>query len=884
MVCHLAPSFAKCQRLTGGPRMDSYIYVPPSYPPSASRRLRICSLQVPAYFFHLPASLHPRATPPVIANTQLDEVSQSPLPVTLPAQRPRRAVVAPLHTKQQSSAVSFWRAQPSFPHHHLPVVPAPLRLQADQPPVCMSTLPCRSAVLGKRAIRRAEFGVYAAHCLCTAAGMCAWDSAVGGNEKCGRNGGNVVMGGGGGGRGEAVRERLNGRIEAPPNGADASSKRAERASIIGVPRAHQAASGVGGINRFLYSGGSELRGKWGDSGESGVAGNSSELGDRRTKSEEGVHGKQGARSAWGKLDLGRGRAGQWVGRPWLEIMSGDDGWCTGPRCGVRGPTKPQFPKQAIGNDFLIWKFLADVMTISAIFPQHFRQLQKWVIKIKISQFSRESDAYDRSSGANVGGTVMSPLRLRVTVCPAMRDEDRTGLPDMESDWREVLPNYVLSSSMTITLADPEASAVPGVFRFLFRVQPSASCFSNSSTAIKSRSLAHWPTVTVEWADCSLSWLQSFVTVPPDEQVVTDRNRHTLRSDCHMPACRVMPSDAVDQIAYLGLFRELTVARQILASTKPPPTREYEYSYSRVKCREYSQHSILVPLPRERREEGLGKTKVECTKNINNQTESKKQESARQMGWIRNPDDDNRCPREPGEDSEEGRELGGSGGPAMMDASQQRARRWRDSVQAGSGRPYGTRQDGRETHYVARYGACRMAVDSGLAGLTPSGSCRHELLPVDGDDAAQRDCVELAHDGGRVLPVAGLGKDRAVPISPQLLLTHDAELCYPVLTIRYLIFLQSSCASKYIPRVKNQPHARLVRMLSRTGNLNKGILASPTPTDSAHSNSDPFSEENAESFASRFKKNSVLAREFFITSQAWMEPARFKHRDDGALTS
>ncbi|KAJ7609120.1 hypothetical protein FB45DRAFT_876884 [Roridomyces roridus] len=150
--------------------------------------------------------------------------------------------------------------------------------------------------------------------------------------------------------------------------------------------------------------------------------------------------------------------------------------------------------------------------------------------------------------------------------------------------------------MTITLADPEASAVAGAFRFLFRVQPSASCFSNSSTAIKSGSLAHWPTITVEWADCSLSWLRSFVTVPPDEQVVTDRNRHTLRSDCHMPACRVMPSDAGDQIAYLGLFRELTVARQILASTKPPPTREYEYSYSRVKCREYSQHSILVPLP------------------------------------------------------------------------------------------------------------------------------------------------------------------------------------------------------------------------------------------------------------------------------------------------
>ncbi|KAJ7635349.1 hypothetical protein FB45DRAFT_1143572 [Roridomyces roridus] len=130
-----------------------------------------------------------------------------------------------------------------------------------------------------------------------------------------------------------------------------------------------------------------------------------------------------------------------------------------------------------------------------------------------------------------------------------------------------LPNCVLSSSMTIILAAPEASTAAGAFRLLFHVQPSASCFSNSSTAIKSGSLAHWLTITVEWADCSLSWLRSFVTVPPDEQVVTDRNRHTLRSDCHMPACRVMPSDAGDQIAYLGLFRELTVARRIFASIK-----------------------------------------------------------------------------------------------------------------------------------------------------------------------------------------------------------------------------------------------------------------------------------------------------------------------------
>ncbi|KAJ7117104.1 hypothetical protein C8R44DRAFT_738957 [Mycena epipterygia] len=83
--------------------------------------------------------------------------------------------------------------------------------------------------------------------------------------------------------------------------------------------------------------------------------------------------------------------------------------------------------------------------------------------------------------------------------------------------RILLLNYKLVSSTTITLDDPCASAALGTLRFFLRVQPSASWLSNSSTAMRSGSLAHWPTITAEWADFSDSWLRSFDIVPPEKE-------------------------------------------------------------------------------------------------------------------------------------------------------------------------------------------------------------------------------------------------------------------------------------------------------------------------------------------------------------------------------
>jgi hypothetical protein len=35
--------------------------------------------------------------------------------------------------------------------------------------------------------------------------------------------------------------------------------------------------------------------------------------------------------------------------------------------------------------------------------------------------------------------------------------------------------------------------------------------------MRSGSLAHWPTITAEWADFSDSWLRSFDIVPPEKE-------------------------------------------------------------------------------------------------------------------------------------------------------------------------------------------------------------------------------------------------------------------------------------------------------------------------------------------------------------------------------
>ncbi|KAJ7138204.1 hypothetical protein C8R44DRAFT_728371 [Mycena epipterygia] len=83
--------------------------------------------------------------------------------------------------------------------------------------------------------------------------------------------------------------------------------------------------------------------------------------------------------------------------------------------------------------------------------------------------------------------------------------------------RILLLNYKLVSSTTITLDDPCASAALGTLRFFLRVQPSASWLSNSSTEMRSGSLAHWPTITAEWADFSDSWLRIFDIVPPEKE-------------------------------------------------------------------------------------------------------------------------------------------------------------------------------------------------------------------------------------------------------------------------------------------------------------------------------------------------------------------------------